>query len=68
VDGADHNYRVSGLPPSIRAKITELIEASMDAGGEVLSEHESGNDHVDWCRYQLERTIMTKLNEKEKAK
>lgn len=40
----------------------------MDAGGEVLSEHESGNDHVDWCRYQLERTIMTKLNEKEKAK
>jgi hypothetical protein len=64
-DMGDHNYRVDGLPSSIRAKITELIEAAMKSGRNgVLSERESGNDNVDWCRYQLERTIETHLKRK----
>lgn len=55
----DHNYRVDGLPPSIRAKISELIKAVMRDGRET--------DAVNVCRYNLERTIVTKLNEKDKA-
>lgn len=58
-DMGDHNYRVDGLPPSIRAKISELIKAAMRDGRET--------DAVNVCRYNLERTIVTKLNEKDKA-
>ncbi len=60
----DPNYRVEGLPPAIRGKVTQLINAAHDAAW-VGSAHPFDMDDIreyeHISRYELERTIMTHL-------
>lgn len=66
---SDPNYQVSGLPPAILGKISEFQNAVRDAafaGSNHPDDAETIREHVDWCRYQLERTIKTYLEGKGK--
>lgn len=66
----DPNYRVEGLPPAIRGKITQLMNASLDAAFSGSQEPEVCKQQIEYekvCRYELERTIKTYLDKKETA-
>ncbi len=61
---SDPNYRVEGLPPAIRGKVTQLMNASHDAafaGSAHPDDMDSTREYEQVCRYELERTILTHL-------
>lgn len=60
----DPNYRVDGVPPAIRAKVTRLIVAAREAAfsGMAAPEDRPGiEEDLAIARYNLEQTIMTHL-------
>ena len=67
----DHNLRVDGLPPAIRGKITQALEAAMEYA--FIGIHEDGDirrsieDNLTQSRYDLDRTIKTHLSRAAKA-
>ena len=67
--GDDPNLLVEGVPPAIRAKVTELIIAAKSASADAVMDSfvaEMERQSLEVARYNLERTIMTKLKEKTK--
>lgn len=61
---------VDGLPRPIKAKITQLINASREAafaGSQPPEDRQAIREYQDVCRYNLERTIMTLLEKGWKA-
>lgn len=62
----NHIYHVDGCPPSVRAKITQLIYAAMDLafiGSMDPYYYEEIEENFMIARHDLERTIVTKLKE-----
>lgn len=60
----DPNYRVEGVPPSIRGKITQLMNATHDAAFSGMHDPDVSNQLIEYekvCRYNLERTILTEI-------
>lgn len=65
--GDQEQLRVEGLPPSIRGKITALMNAAEEAafaGSQPPESREEITTNLQWARYELERTIMTLLERK----
>lgn len=61
------NYVVEGIPRSIKAKITELINASKNhafLGSQDPEDHEEIEEYLHVARYNLERTIKTEMSKK----
>lgn len=61
----DINTQVDGLPPAIKAKITQLVRASIELGfigSQPPEYHEAIEEEYLTRRYNLERTIMTHLD------
>lgn len=70
VPPVDPNYRVEGLPPSVRGKVTQFAEACMDyalIGCAHPLDMDDIEEYYHICRYELERTVLT-LIEREKKK
>jgi hypothetical protein len=58
----DQNYVVDSLTPSIKAKITKLIDASKEyafIGAAEVDDMEGIEEELHIARYNLERTILT---------
>ena len=56
---------VEGLPPAIKAKITQLVNAAHDAAFSGMADpvdRQAIDDYEIVSRYNLEQTIMTFLN------
>ena len=65
VPPVDPNYRVEGLPPSVRGKVTQFAEAAMDyamIGAAHPLDMGGIEEQYHNCRYELERTIKTLLD------
>lgn len=65
----DQNYHVDGLPRSIKAKITEFGNAAAEyafIGAAHPGDYETIEDNAQIARYDLERTIETVLERKDK--
>lgn len=64
------NYRVEGLPPSVRSKVTQFAQACMDYAF-IGCAHPLDMDNIEEyyhiSRYELERTVLT-LIERERKK
>jgi hypothetical protein len=63
----DQNYVVQNLPPSVKGKITLVIQAAMDysfIGAAHPDDFEAIEEALHVARYDLERTIQTVLNRK----
>ena len=65
----DHNLRVDGLSPSIKALITKLenaIHACAWAGAQPPEDHEEIMTSAQTARYNLEQAIAAQIKKAEK--
>lgn len=65
----DRASKVDGIPPSIRGKMTEFLDATREyafIGAAYSDDRQAIEDNMQIAWYNLERTIMTELEKVKK--